>query len=100
MQEAVNDEFILAKIYFFSFLGSIFKPFLTKYQARWPVVPFMYNDLKNLVKSILQLYIRQSVVDNCPNGVVSRNIDLLNKSNIVSKKNSHLLLPLNLPLLN
>ena len=46
----------------------------------------MYDDLKNLVKSILQLYIKQSVVDDCPNGVPSKNIDLLNKSNIVSKK--------------
>ena len=81
MEEAVNDEFILAKFYFFSFLGSIFKPFLAKYQTRWPMVPFMYDDLKKLVKSILQLYIRQGVVDNCPNGVAPKNIDLLNKSN-------------------
>ena len=70
VQEAVNDKFILAKFHFFSFFGSIFKPFLTKYQTRWPVVRFMYDDLKNLVKSILQLYIKQSVIDNCSNGKI------------------------------
>ena len=46
----------------------------------------MYDDLKNLIKSILQLYIKQSVIDNCWNGIAYKNIDLLNKSNIVSKK--------------
>ena len=64
------------------------------------MVPFMYDDLKNVVKSILQLYIKQSVIDNCSNGIAYKNIDLLNKSNIASKENSHLVVPLNLPLLN
>ena len=49
VQEAVNDKFIFSKFYFFSFFGSIFKPFLTKYETRWPMVPFMYDDLKNSV---------------------------------------------------
>ena len=47
------------------------------------MVPFIYDDLKSLVKSILQLYIKQSVVDNCPNGIACKK---LNKSNIVNKK--------------
>ena len=42
----------------------------------------MYDDLKNLVKSILQLYIKQSVIDNCSNAISYKNIDLLNKSHI------------------
>ena len=64
------------------------------------MVPFMYDDLKHLVKIILQLYIKQSVIDNCSNGSAYKNMDLLNKSYIVSKKNLHLVVPLNLPLLN
>ena len=86
VQEAVNDKFILAKFNFFSFFGSTFKPFLTKYQTRWPMVAFMYDDLKNLVKSTLQLYIKQSVIGNCSNVIAYKNINLLNKSNIVIKK--------------
>ena len=100
VHEAVNYKFILAKFHFFSFFVSLFKPFLTKYQPRWPMVPFTYDDLKNLVKSILQLYIKQSVIDNCSNIFGYKNIGLLNKSNIVRKKNSHLVVPLNLPMLN
>ena len=50
------------------------------------MVPFMYDDLKNLVKSILQLYIKQSFIDSWSNGIAYKNIDLLTKSNIVSKK--------------
>ena len=84
--EAVNDKFILANFHFFVFFWSIFKPFLTKYQTRWPMVPFMCDDLKNLVKSILHLYIKQSVIDSCSNGISYKNINLLNRSNIFSKK--------------
>ena len=83
VQEAVNDKFILAKFHFFSFFGNIFKPFLTKCLTN---VSFMYDDLKNLVKSILQFCTKQSVIDNCSSGIAYKNIDLLNKSNIVSKK--------------
>ena len=42
----------------------------------------MHDDLKTLVKSILQLYIKQSVIDNCSNAISYKNIDLLNKSHI------------------
>ena len=42
----------------------------------------MYDDLKTLIKSILQLYIKQSVIDNCSNAISYKNIDLLNKSHI------------------
>ena len=100
VQEAVNYKFILAKLHLFSFFVSLFKPFLTMYQPRWPMVPFTYDDLKILVKSILQLYIKQSVIGNCSNGFAYKNIGLLNKSNIARKKNSHLVVPLNLLMLN
>ena len=46
VREAINDKFILAKLFFLVFYGSIFKPFLTKYQTRWLMEPFMCNDLK------------------------------------------------------
>ena len=50
------------------------------------MLAFMYDDLKNLVKSTLQLYIKQSVIGNCSNVIAYKNINLLNKSNIVIKK--------------
>ena len=53
------------------------------------MVPFIYDDLKNLIKIILQLYIQQSVIYNCSNSIAYKNVDLLSKSNIVSKKKTH-----------
>ena len=53
-----------------SFFGSIFKPFLSKYHIRWPMVPFMYDDVKNVVKSILQFYIKKSFIDSYSNGIL------------------------------
>ena len=98
-QEAANDKFIIAKTHFFSFFGSIFKAFLTNHQTRWAMAPFMYDDFKKLVKNILQLYIKQRVIDNCSNGIAYKNTKSLNKSNIASKKISHLVVLLNLSLL-
>ena len=63
------------------------------------MAPFMYDDLKKLVKNILQLYIKQSVIDNCSNGIAYKNTKSLNKSNIASKKISDLVVLLNLSLL-
>ena len=47
---------------------------------------FMFDDLKHLVESRLQLYIMQSVIDNGSNGIAYKNINLLNKPNVVNKK--------------
>ena len=63
------------------------------------MAPFMYDDFKKLVKNILQLYIKQRVIDNCSNGIAYKNTKSLNKSNIASKKISHLVVLLNLSLL-
>ena len=58
VQEAVNDKFAVAKFQFLSFVGSLFKPFLTKYQTSWPMHPYLYDDLKELIRNVLQLYVK------------------------------------------
>ena len=34
------------------------------------MVPFMYDDVKNVVKSILQFYIKKSFIDSYSNGIL------------------------------
>ena len=51
VQEAVNDKFAVAKFQFLSFVGSLFKPFLTKYQTSWPMLPYLYDDLTELIRN-------------------------------------------------
>ena len=44
-QQAVSDPFSVAKFQFFSFVGSLFKPFLTKYQTSYPMLPMLTSML-------------------------------------------------------
>ena len=54
IQSAMN-KFVVSKLQFFRFVGSLFQPFLTVYQTDWPVLSFMYGDLIDMVKNLLQL---------------------------------------------
>lgn len=83
VQEAVNDTFAIAKFHFFSFVGSIFKPFLTKYQTSSPMLPFMFDDITELVRGVLQLFIKPEVLNTCSS---FKAIDLSKKDNFLSRK--------------
>ena len=63
---AVNDNLIPAKLQFFSFIASLFKPFLLKYQSDKPMLPFLHDDLLKLVKKVLLQIIKPNLVHACP----------------------------------
>ena len=85
VQSAVNDQFSVAKFQFFSFVVSLFEPFLTVYQTDWPVLPFMYDDLTDLVRKLLQLFIKTDVLTNCTSGTALKQLDLTKKENFFSQ---------------
>ena len=85
VQEAVNDEFAVAKFQLFGFVGSLFKPSLTKYQTSWPMLPYMYDELKELVRNVLQLYVKYKVIEKCKTASDYKQMNLSEKSNIVRK---------------
>ena len=85
IQAAVNDKFAVAKFQFFIFVGSLFKSFLTKYQTRWPMLPYLYDDLKELVRNVLQLYVKYKVIKKGKTASDYKQINLSEKRNIVSK---------------
>ena len=57
VQEAINERFNLAKLKFFSFVSDIVEPFLKQYQLDKPMIPFMYENLKDLVSRLLELFV-------------------------------------------
>ena len=81
-QQAVNDQFSVAKFQFFSFVGSIFKPLLTKYQTSCTMLPSMY-DLNELVRNVLQVFVKYGVIEKCKTACAYKQIDLLDKLNIL-----------------
>ena len=65
VQEAVKDSLKLLKLYYFSFTASLMEPYLRAYQTDKPMIPFMCNDLENLSKNLLKLFIKPEVIDKC-----------------------------------
>ena len=63
MQKACNDIFTIARLNFFSYVSGFFKPFLKSYQSNSPMIPYLYNDLSELFKKILRLFIRADVIN-------------------------------------
>ena len=41
----ISDLLVPAKLQFFAFLASIFKPYLTAFQTDRPMIPLMYEEL-------------------------------------------------------
>ena len=85
VQSAVDDKFIVAKLQFFSFVASLFKPFLPVYQTYWPALPFMYGDLIDIARN-LQLFIKLDALNKCTSGTAFKELNLTKKDNILSQK--------------
>ena len=64
-QAVEEDPFIVAKLKFFSFICGLVEPYLRKYQTQKPMVPFMYHDLKEIVKSFLDFIVKPNVIESC-----------------------------------
>ena len=64
-QAVKEDPFIVAKLKFFSFICGLVEPYFRKYQTQKHMVPFMYHDLKEIVKSFLDFIVKPNVIESC-----------------------------------
>ncbi len=56
LEAAQKDPLIIAKLHFYMSVIRTFKPFLTTYQTDQPMMPFLVNDLADLMKVIIFYY--------------------------------------------
>ena len=87
---AVNDNLTPVKLHFFSFVASIFQPFLVKNQSNKPMVPFVHDDLLYLVKRVLLLVLKPDVANPCTSIIALKKIDLNEKANFLKAKEINL----------
>ena len=80
----MDDQLILPKLYFFSYLTGIVEPFLKTYQTDNPMIPYLYFDLKAIVKQLLELIVESNVIDACRSGRELKEINLEDKNNLLS----------------
>jgi len=56
LEAAQKDPLIMAKLYFYMSVIRTFRPFLTTYQTDEPMMPFLANDLAELMMVIMFYY--------------------------------------------
>ena len=67
---------ILTKLHFFASIANLLKPFLTAYQTRDPVVPFLYDDLHSLTREIMSWFVKLVVFEEANIGAKLLKINL------------------------
>ena len=65
-------------------MSDIVEPFLKKYQLDKPMIPFMYEDLKDLVSRLLELFVKPAILENNETGKKMMKLDLFDKEIILS----------------
>ena len=83
VQESLGDELIIVKLKFFVYVAGIVKPFLTEFQSDKPMIPNWYFHLKSIIKQILGIIVETKIIDSCKTGKQLKDIDLLDKKNLV-----------------
>lgn len=58
-----TDILVPAKLHFFRFLATILQPYLVMFQTDAPMVAFMFDELSNILYSLLRLVYRKSKLD-------------------------------------
>ncbi|XP_042290428.1 uncharacterized protein LOC121912386 [Thunnus maccoyii] len=85
LEAAQKDPLIIAKRHFYMSVIRSFKPFLTTYQTDQPMMPFLVNDLADLMKCILWHFIKREVLLDISPLQLAR-IDVGDKRNWVHPK--------------
>ena len=63
IKNAVSDDLIIAKLHYFSYIAGLKQAFLKLYQTDQPMLPFLFDNLKGLMKTLLINIINPSVLE-------------------------------------
>ena len=58
----ISGLLVPAKLHFFSFLASIFKPYLTAFQTDCLMILFMYEELPHILDQLIQLVFKMEAI--------------------------------------
>jgi len=59
VKQCVVDTLTTAKLHFFVTQAKVMKPYLEKYQTDNPMVVYMAEDLKNLLKTVMEKFVKK-----------------------------------------
>jgi hypothetical protein len=62
LQESLKDQFLEAKLHFFSAVAGQFEPFLRRFQNDKPLVPHLYSSLLTLIQDCAKRFLKPNVL--------------------------------------
>ncbi|XP_076435198.1 uncharacterized protein LOC143275021 [Babylonia areolata] len=66
VKTGVNNPLLPSQLSFFASVARLIEPFLKKYQADKPLMPFMATDLQTMLKNLMQRFIKEDVLTDTP----------------------------------
>jgi hypothetical protein len=84
--DAVADPTILAKLQVFIVVADQLHPFLELFQCDKPMVPFLAQEVSKLMKSIMEIFIKKSLLPDNMSMTSILNVDVVDKKNHVLLK--------------
>ena len=79
----LNDKLLSLKLNIFLYVAKIIEPFMIKYQSDKPLVPFLADDIKIVLISLLEIFIKPDVLKRCNSSLKLANLDFENVKNHV-----------------
>ena len=73
---------IKAKLHFFSYVAKVANPFLHVYQTTIPMMPFFYEDLHDVIRTLMEKIVVSSVLHESKTASSLCKIDLTKKGNL------------------
>ena len=64
VNDATKDVLTRSKLAFFSYVANILQPFLKKFQTAKPMLPYLYEDMSDIYRSILQIIVKDDQTNN------------------------------------
>ena len=86
VKNAVKDKLLKAKHLFWISLSQEFQPFLTRYQADRPLLPFLSPDLECLLRVVMGKFVKESVMANAASYLKLADVDIADPKNLKSGK--------------
>ena len=75
---------MVPKLHFFAYVANIVEPFLVKYQADNPMIPFLYFNLKEIIIKLLKIIVKPDVLEKCKSWQKLKDLDLSLDKNLLT----------------
>lgn len=84
VKSALEDPLLKAKLEFMLVIAGILEHFLTYFQSKEPLLPFLYNETFNLMKNISRKFLKTDVFDKIKTSLDIMQIDCNDEKNLKS----------------